>query len=417
MHQYVKIVCFFLFSIGCFVLSICNGYKRDKLNQDIVLLFLKHIESQCSAAEREEVLSIIEAGSYLEEWEFALTEDAKQLSVRKDVPLPVNPSQTERLHQKIIDSVNHTNQPISLKRITLRYVAAAAVLAFVCGLWFFYYQDKNSGGGQSRIAYANDVVPGNYGATLQIGNAKGIILSDKKKGLIIGADKIAYNDGSQLISRDEASKNELYTVSTATGNTYMLTLPDGTQAWLNAASQIQFPSAFKGKERRIRMIGEAYFQVAKDSAHPFIVTAENQEVKVLGTHFNVNSYADEKHTTTTLEEGSIAITSSKANVSLVAGQQATIDANGIAQVSDVDPEVAIAWKNNKFVFENNDIQSVMRMIQRWYNVEVVYSGPLPEASFGGKVSRFDNISSVLSALETTGGVHFKVEGRKIYVSK
>ncbi|WP_442590258.1 FecR family protein [Pedobacter sp. AW31-3R] len=377
------------------------------------------MKKQCSKAELEDVMSIIEAGTYLEEWDFALTEDAKGILELSDIHWTMTGTGTENLHNRIIAQINGTKQSIPLKRSTWKYTAAAAaaVVALVCGFWFFQYQDKPPENGQSRITYAHDIAPGKSGATLRIGNGKRISLNGSKAGVIIGESKVRYNDGTEAIFSAELNKREWYTAATAGGNTYMLTLPDGTKVWLNAASQIEFPSRFDGENRQVNLEGEAFFQVAKDSAHPFIVIAKNQQIKVLGTHFNVNSYADENETTTTLLEGKVQITAAKANITLVPNQQATVDPAGTARVSDTDTELAIAWKNNKFMFESNDIKSVMRMIQRWYNVDVIYRGPLPDVTFGGKVSRFDNISSVLRVLETTGGVHFKIEGRKIYVSK
>jgi transmembrane sensor len=392
------------------------------LDQDIIELFRKYIDKQCSAAELEKVLVILQVGTYPDELDYALTQDAnKVIEAGEDIG-KWNHVSTLNVHHKLITAITDQKKTVNPKRpgVILKMVsisAAACILVFFG--WYLY--DLNIAG-IDRIQYEGDIAPGKAGATLRLQNGKEISLNGLKTGVVIKDNQLRYNDGSGVGVDAKASVKEMYTANTAPGNTYMVTLPDGTQVWLNAASQLDFPSHFEGKNRMVSLKGEAYFQVAKDKLHPFIVESRGMQVKVLGTHFNINSYADEKITKTTLIEGSVQlITSSLRGLSTEAilkpGQQGTLADNGTLAVSEVDTTLAMAWKNNKFIFENNDIESVMRMVQRWYNVEVIYSGPLPDAAFGGKVSRFSNVSNVLRVLEATGGAHFKIDGRKIYVSK
>ena len=396
------------------------------MDQDIISLLSKYMNKQCSRAELGQVMSIIEKGTFHEEWEYALTEDANFVVTTTEHSL-MSESSALYLHDRIMITVNEETPAVLRPATSLPWklisFAAAAVLLLLSGWWFFKDQNRGSNAAKEQITYQNDIAPGKSGAILRLEGGKEITLNSSKSGLVIKSNALSYNDGTELKAATSASKTELYSASTGIGSMYMLTLPDGTQVWLNAASQLDFPSRFNGNTRRVSLKGEAYFQVAKDKLHPFMVESRGMQVKVLGTHFNINSYPDEKTTKTTLLEGSVQLLpsslqgGSSTETILKPGQQATLAANGTLSVSQVDTTQAMAWKNNKFIFENNDIKSVMRMVQRWYNVEVIYSGPVPDAAFGGKVSRFGNVSNVLRVLETTGGAHFKIEGRKIYVSQ
>lgn len=379
------------------------------------------MNKQCSRAELEKVMLIIEEGTFLKEWEYALTQDANEIIAAKDDIVTQNETILLNLHDRIIASVNdeYRTVPLKVTRVNWKLIsmAAAAVIILLSGWWLLIHQNSNLNAVKEQIVYESDVAPGKAGATLVLGNGKSIILNGSKTGMVIKGNKLNYNDGTEVGLPAAPAEKELYTAVTAVGNMYMLTLPDGTLVWLNAASRLTFPSRFNSGSRVVNLQGEAFFKVAKDKSQPFIVETKGQQVKVLGTHFNISSYADEQSTKTTLIEGSVEINSAKNNVIIKPGQQSTRSSNGTLTVTDVDTTLAMAWKNNKFIFENNNIESVMRMVQRWYNVEIIYSGPLPDAAFGGKVSRFNNVSSVLRVLEITGGAHFKIEGRKIYVSK
>jgi transmembrane sensor len=193
-------------------------------------------------------------------------------------------------------------------------------------------------------------------------------------------------------------------------------LPDGTKVWLNAASSLHFPTAFTGGERRVELTGEGYFEVAKNKHLPFKVAFNDQEVQVLGTHFNIMAYPNEEASQTTLLEGSVSITKRNISRLLVPGQQAksTIGSAGF-DIKQVDTQEAVAWKNGEFLFKNTNIQSIMRQLARWYDVDVAYQGNLQNMVFGGRMSKSKNISEVLKNLELTGTIHFKIEGRRVTV--
>ena len=375
------------------------------------------MEKQCSKAELEKVVLILQNGSYPEELEYALNQDAENIINTNDDSISWNEVSKLNLHHRLNSSIaglNNAQQPFKFSGILkITIVAAAACFLLFFG-WFFFGQQESP---PQQTQYANDIAPGKSGASLRLPNGKEITLNGLKAGVVIKDNQLRYNDGSGVGVTAKAAVNEMYSASTAAGNTYILTLPDGTQVWLNAASQLDFPAQFGNDSRIVKLKGEAFFKVTKDKTHPFIVESKGQQIKVLGTQFNVNSYADEKAIKTTLVEGSVQVNTAVQNAILRPGQQSATATDGTFKVSEVDTTLATAWKNNKFIFEDSDIQSVMRMIQRWYNVEVVYTGPLPDASFGGKVSRFNNVSNVLHVLELTGGAHFQVKGRTIYVFK
>lgn len=208
-------------------------------------------------------------------------------------------------------------------------------------------------------------------------------------------------------------------IATPRGGTYQVILSDGSKVWLNAASSIKFPASFTGQQqRRVTLVGEAYFEIAKHKSQKFVVNTRNQEVAVLGTHFNINSYLDEGNEKTTLLEGSVRVSSVRAEVKdvrLVPGQQATVSAASKIDVEEVDVNEVVAWKEGKFVFVEEDVPSIMNKIARWYDVEIVYEGDVRRKALGGSVSRFKNVSEVLEKLSDTKAVQFRIEGRKVIV--
>lgn len=295
---------------------------------------------------------------------------------------------------------------------------AAAVALIVLGVYFFSApRNSDTETNLAQQAAVNDIAPGKNGATITLANGQVIQLSDAKNGVVIGANKLAYDDNTLVSSvSGELLKNaEELTASTTKGQTYQFTLPDGSHVWLNADSKISFSSQFIGKTRKILLEGEAYFEVAKDKNKPFIVAVNNQQIKVLGTHFNVSGYKDQVWTVTTLLEGSVQVDTKLDSKTLKPGQQSVGDVRGLS-VKEVDPTEAIDWKNGLFVFANEPLESIMQKISRWYNVDVSYANAdLGKETFSGTISRFSNISKVLERLERTGVVKFGLKGKEIIV--
>ncbi|QPH39714.1 FecR family protein [Pedobacter endophyticus] len=311
----------------------------------------------------------------------------------------------------------------------------AGVAASVIAIFLAAYFLKNDGKTelkevQNDVAYKNDIAPGKNAATLILNTqGKTISLSDGNGGLIIKDDKLVYNDGSLIADLPPAEsgqtanrKSDEQTIITPRGGTYQVTLSDGTKVWLNSDSRLTYsPRLNQQAVRRVKLEGEGYFEVAKDKKRPFIVSSKGQEVRVLGTHFNVNSYVDEVSVKTTLLEGSVRVSfrsgEAKAhNVILKPNQQSILSSSDITK-KQVNAEAAVAWKTGNFRFENQNIRDIMKQVARWYNVEVVYKDELPGVRLNASVSRNRNISQLLKMMEQTNEVHFKIEGRRIIVLK
>lgn len=269
-----------------------------------------------------------------------------------------------------------------------------------------------------------DVPPGGNKAVLTLSNGRKIILDSNANGLLAqqGNMQVINLSGGQLAyqgnnnsnpATEEASFN---TLTTPRGGQYEVTLPDGSKVWLNAASSLRYPTSFFGKQRRVTLSGEAYFAVVHNSSKPFIVTVNGTDIKDVGTEFNVKAYDDgQEGIMATVVKGAVSVSDNKNGVLLTAGNQAQISAGSGIKVSPVpDIKKVIAWKNGLFWFDEESITTVMRQIARWYNVDVVYQGNIT-ARFSGSIHRDVNVSVVFKVLEETGGVHFKIEGRRIIV--
>ncbi|SUJ26735.1 fec operon regulator FecR [Sphingobacterium spiritivorum] len=331
---------------------------------------------------------------------------------------------TDLEKQQQLDSIRQQLPGHKAQRIKLwpRIMVAASVLLIIAA-GVIYYKRAFQTGQIHALTHASDISPGHTGATLTLADGRQIILSDAEEGEIAqeaGMRVTKTADGQILyqILETEAGNNKTNTLSTANGQTYVLTLPDQTKIWMNAASSLTYNTTlYSAGKRKVELTGEAYFEVAKDKKHPFVVKTANQEVEVLGTHFNINSYEDEKGVSTTLIEGSVRVKSGQSSQLLKPGQQAVNTADGIV-VNEVDMESILDWKDGDFSLNEVDLKTAMRKISRWYNVEIVYSPSVPaDIQTGGWISRKNKLSAVLRLMESSGLVHFKVEGRTVYVSK
>jgi transmembrane sensor len=258
-------------------------------------------------------------------------------------------------------------------------------------------------------------------AVLIDGSGKSINLSHTKNGLIIKDGKFNYDDGSEVGQQEQIPKE--FTLSTPRGGQYQVTLPDGTRVWLNAASSLKFPTAFAGlKSREVDLTGEAYFEVTKDPEKPFIVKTAAQQVRVLGTHFNIQAYAGEREEKTTLLEGSVRVdivndNAKSSTLVLKPGQQSILRGQQL-QVIKVDPSMAVDWKNAFFVFDHDQLEDILKKVARWYDVEIIYLDQrVKKEIFSGRISRSEKVTEVLKKLSLTGAVKFEIEGRRVSVKK
>lgn len=301
----------------------------------------------------------------------------------------------------------------------VRWPAAAAVLAAVClggfSIWRNIRHVASGTAAGSEIAQQPvKIVPGHSGATLRLSGGQTILLDSMATGPHVmpgnvrftkRKDEIVYQGGDDAIAYNS--------ITTARGQEWHLTLPDGTRVWLNAATTISFPTSFdKLPTRTIDLQGEAYFEVAANKDKPFLVHTAVQDIKDIGTHFNVSCYPDDPSSKTTLLQGAVQINGAAV---LHPGQEAATTPKGKTVIKTADTEAAIAWKNGSFDFTDNDIRDIMRKVARWYNVDIVYRGVMPPEKLEGSVSRFDDVSRLIGILQKTGLVQITVTGKTIYI--
>ncbi|MNK07528.1 fec operon regulator FecR [compost metagenome] len=300
-------------------------------------------------------------------------------------------------------------------------IAAAAVILITFGIGLYFYQ----AGDKRNNALIADVAPGGNNAILTLANGKKIVLNDAAKGEISKQSGISVsksNDGELIYTvvnggEDVPTENTQNTISTPKGGQYTIILSDGTKVMLNSASSVTFPTSFKEGDRMVELNGEAYFEVAKYKNERFKVVSGVQTVEVLGTHFNVNAYADEQTVKTTLLEGAVKVSTLTESALIEPGEQAVLDkadANSIIK-HRVNISKETAWINGIFSFEGDDLKSVMRQVARWYDVNVIYVGPISEEKYYGEISRSSKLSEVFKILELNN-VNFEVVGKTVKVS-
>ncbi|UKB78579.1 FecR family protein [Chryseobacterium sp. MEBOG07] len=319
--------------------------------------------------------------------------------------------ETEALYRKLVNDPQFKKARTRRIKLWPRIAVAASVLITLsAGLWFYAAHQQISG--------KNDISPGRNTATLTLTDGKHIKLSDAKTGIVINASTLTYNDGTEI---NKTKPTPLLTITTPPGGTYQVLLSDGTKIWLNAASVLKFPSTFtESKYRKVEVMGEAYFEVAKDRAKPFIVTSDQQEVEVLGTHFNINSYADENSIKTTLLEGSVRVSIRNSSISgfLKPGMQSSLTTKGINIKQLEHPEKVISWQNGYFTFNRENLDQIMRKVSRWYNVKIIYRDQqIKSIPFSGTIPRYVKVSEVLKMLELTEKVKFTIDDKNIIANR
>ncbi|WEK38227.1 MAG: FecR domain-containing protein [Candidatus Pseudobacter hemicellulosilyticus] len=308
--------------------------------------------------------------------------------------------------------------PVHRVHFLRRWGWAAAVLLVLLGAGTLYLLNQNPGRAVVVQEPGQDIQPGKEGAILTLADGRQVVLDSLGNGVIAEQNgaRVVLEKGKLNYLLSERSEQVLTynTMSTPRGRQFMLQLPDGSRVWLNAASSLRYPTAFQGKERRVELTGEAYFEVAPNKGQPFFVTLNNQAtVEVLGTRFNANAYGNEQQLDATLLEGSVRVVSGSSRVVLEPGQNARI--NGSIQVQrEADINQVIAWKNGLFNFEGKKLREVMRQLERWYDIEVVVQPEVPDIEFYGEINRDISLAGMLKALKLSD-VRFAMDGRKLTV--
>ncbi|MFT3823888.1 MAG: DUF4974 domain-containing protein [Chitinophagaceae bacterium] len=350
----------------------------------------------------------------------------------------------EELSSRMLQYIQQHQQPVApavVRRAWWPRVAAAAAILVIIASAAYVWLKPTAQKQQDTIAKQSkqqDIAPGSDKAVLTMPDGSSIVLDDVQNGTLRsqGHLNVVKQDSGRLAYQTSgnagATEVAYHILSIPRGGQYQLVLADGTKVWLNAASGLRFPTVFTGKERIVELTGEAYFEVAKNAAMPFKVRVNRSgklgehnntdaEITVLGTHFNINAYSDEAAINTTLLEGAVRVTPGterQAPVVLKPGQQASV-AEGVqpVKVQMVDVEDVVAWKEGLFRFKKMNVESIMRQVSRWYNVDVVYEGHPVNQHFNGVITRNVPVSEVIKMLELTKTMHFDVEGDKIVVKE
>jgi transmembrane sensor len=313
-----------------------------------------------------------------------------------------------------------------VKKINFRRIAAAAAVLFCIGAGAWFYRSGNPLTGVPAVVTTKhdqpQILPGTNKAELILEDGSSVSLDSAGNGNIASQGNMNVKSVNGHIvytpTTTNANSNALaYNIlRTPKGGFYQLTLADGTKLWLNAASSLRYPVTFSNTERVVELNGEGYFEVAKDSKRPFKVLVKGMNIEVLGTHFNVMAYDNETAVKTTLLEGSVKVHGTGNDALLSPGQQAKQTAAGKMEiVNGVNLEEVVAWKNGYFHFERTGLEELMRQIERWYDVEVIYDGPVQQRAFGGKISRNSNIKDVLRILALSK-ISFRIENKTIIVN-
>ncbi|WP_247237597.1 FecR family protein [Telluribacter sp. SYSU D00476] len=331
--------------------------------------------------------------------------------------------QRELVKQQILANIhqetqNGLSQPRRLWSI-MRVAASVAIVLFAG--WYFLIRST------SDLLQKQDyrevaVTPGSNQAMLILSDGSSVLVGSAASGVLSkdgSAEVVKTEEGGLEYKKSgiPASANIRNTLFIPKGGTFNVTLPDGSRVWINSATRITYPADNSGTERLVELSGEAYFEVRPDKERPFKVLSGNTEIIVTGTHFNVSAYEDEKMVATTLAEGQVIVKKDEASLILRPGQQALSSAEAPLVAREVDVESMLAWKEGYFVFDDMDLHSVMKVVARWYDVEVEYEAGLPSRRFGGTFSKSKDLDGLLSYLEQLGTIHFKRQGKKVMVTK
>lgn len=391
--------------------------KETRISQ----LIVRYLCGELSDKEREELHAWIEA----RESHHRLFQELCSLeAVKEDVRAREavdSKTAVEAMRRRIQESEaleEDVRPTVGSKFRSLRvWVSAAVITLFVSlvglGGWEYYsHVSKWKGEALAKAEQARQ-------SQIKAGTTKAMLMLSDGRMIRLGSN-IKMNKAAVRRALGNSYKGTIV-LETPRGGEYSITMTDGTEVCLNAGSRIEYPAVFDGKERRVKTTGEAYFKVAHDADHPFIVETEGQEVKVLGTEFNINAYSADK-VVTTLIHGSIALKpmgSKGGELTLKPGDQAEYDKhNGTATLHPANTEVVSSWTRGKFVFEDQTLGQIMESLGRWYDFRYHFSSPqLANTVFMGSVPRYGNFQNVLHILEMSGGIKFRVQGKTVEVTE
>ncbi|WP_158796234.1 FecR family protein [Pedobacter sp. L105] len=392
----------------------------DTSRERITYLFKLYAEHTATQQEIDELYKLVCESPDDEQLSMLLQDLWEDAATEK--PL-FSPEKTEEILNSIL-KVEAEQPLLTKKKASFSFLLKAAAAAILLMTGFFYFHQRNPALVVKTVKHSpkQDILPGGNHAILTLANGKTIKLDHIRNGVLVehdglqitktGSGQLLYNLTAVTGKPDDAENM----ISTPKGGQYQILLSDGTKVWLNAASSLRFPVCFNQQSRKVELTGEAYFEVAKNPARPFIVKTANTSIKVFGTHFNVMAYPDESTSKTTLLEGSVSVSSATASDLIKPGEQALLNQDGkISIQKHINEREVMAWKNGNFSFEDTGIQEVMRQVARWYDVSVVYEGKIPTKRLTGTLSRNVNASTLFNMLSYTG-INFRIEEKRIIVT-
>ncbi|NII29071.1 DUF4974 domain-containing protein [Pseudoflavitalea sp. X16] len=372
-----------------------------------------------SELERKELMQLLEKEGPLTEEALAVL--IEQYPATGEVEMPDNWMQAvdrivavDRMQNTVEAEIPVIKPARPWKRIGW-YAAAACVLALLTGgILYLSRQNRTPEQTVTQTPVTHDALPGTNGAVLTLADGSTVVLDSLGNGIIASQQgaTVLLEDGKLQYNPAKAAADAIVynTMTTPRGRQFRLTLPDGTRVWMNAASSIRFPTQFAGNTRQVELSGEAYFEVAANKQQPFMVQLPGgKSIEVTGTHFNVKAYTDEADTRTTLLEGAVMVKANDQSLNMKPGQQTRITAGGsIALVPGASTQQAIAWMSRSFSFRNDDLETILKQLARWYDIEVKYERGIPKKTFTSNVSMDNNLSDILTVLSQSG-VKFSLE--------
>ncbi|ACU64142.1 FecR domain-containing protein [Chitinophaga pinensis] len=383
-------------------------------------LLQKYLDGQCNRAEMEELYAWLQSsGSNRSLLAAMQREFEKTMGEHYEIPSELS----DRIETRLLQDISQEKVIRFPQRMRLRWIAAAAVV-LLAGSGVYYYMNTVS---SRKALTANtgvlaadtgDIAPGTNKAILTLANGDVVTLDSAGNQIINQGETVVRQQNGQLHYAGQGS-SDVVTYNTLTvprGGQFNIVLSDGSHVWLNAASSMRYPTSFNGDRREVEIQGQGYFEVAPNASKPFFVKANNTEVQVLGTQFDIMAYADEKSINTTLIEGLVNVKYGNTEQRLKPGQQAVVDpATGVMVVMKADVDQVIAWKTGFFEFDNATMADILRQLARWYDIEVSYNQTGNERLFGGRISRSLPLSDILHMLEANGPT-FSLSGRKLTVT-
>ena len=371
-------------------------------NERYLLLAEKWLNGTITPAEEEEYAA----------WYNNISED-DVLNVPADVA-----TDKEAHRKRVLRQINARRTPVvplKNRNLLLRRLAAAAAVLLITSSLLYILSGNRKVNTDPGLGIASDIKPGTVGAVLTLSNGKTILIDTFSNGNIqVAAGNAVAKTDAGLVFDSALSRGsiEYYTLQTPNARQQKLSLPDGSEVWLNAASSIRFPSTFGPAAREVEITGEVYFEVSKDKARPFLVKVNDAAIEVLGTHFNVMAYENESRLETTLLEGSVRFSRGSEKVVLKPGQQSRLSSgNNISVADKVDTEHVIAWKNGMQSFVDADLKTIMRQVERWYDIKVEYKGDIPRREFSGDIPRSASLSELLRLFEINN-IHFTIDAER-----